>query len=277
MSGIYLVTVPIGNKDDITARAITTLSESKYIYCEDTRVYKELCKRLGLDYSNKEIRSFHDHSSEKILGDIIEIAREEMCAFVSDAGSPIISDPAFPLILKALEEDIKLHSIGGISSVISSLELSGLAPIPFKFHGFLPRDKSKVRGQIELMGNEYGTHIFFEGKSRVIETVRTASELYPDFKFALARELTKQFESVYRFYGHEFESIEAQIHGKGEFVILMENNNKKSNPGMDKELIELALDIIDNGAKPKKLAKLLSIISGKPTKTIYQHLSGTRQ
>ncbi len=277
MSGIYLVTVPIGNKDDITLRALELLKSSRVIYSEDTRVFKELCQKLMIDYSDKEIRSFHDHSGEKVLEDIISLADKENIVFVSDAGSPIISDPAFPLVLRALEEGVELHSYGGINSVITALELSGLAPIPFKFHGFLTREKGKLTTELKQMGKEYGTHIFFEGKSRVMNTLEQVTQMYPDFKFALARELTKAFESVYRFKGSEFAEIKEQITEKGEFVILMENNNKQAASGSSDELLFLAEEIIQKGARPKMLAKLLSEITGQPTKELYQKMTATRQ
>jgi 16S rRNA (cytidine1402-2'-O)-methyltransferase len=277
MSGIKLVTVPIGNKDDITVRALKAIQETRVIYSEDTRVFKELCKRLQVNYSDKEIRSFHDHSSDKVLEGIFEVAASEGCVFVSDAGSPLISDPAFPLILKAIESGVELDTYSGISSVVAALELSGLAPIPFHFHGFLARDKSKINQDIAKVKSQYGTHIFFEGKSRVIATLELMSKEFPDFKMALCRELTKEFQSVYRFKGEDFDKVKEDIFVKGEFVILVENSKKQTSASSSEELIKLAEEIISSGAKPKKLAKLLGLITGKPTKEIYNDISGTRQ
>lgn len=277
MSGIKLVTVPIGNKEDITLRALNALKETRVIYSEDTRVFKDLCKRIEVDYSNKEIRSFHDHSSDKTLEGLLEVAVSEGCAFVSDAGSPLISDPAFPLILKAIEAGVELDTYSGISSVIASLELSGLAPIPFHFHGFLARDKSKINQDITKVKSQYGTHIFFEGKSRVISTLELMSKEFPDFNLALCRELTKEFQSVYRFKGSEFETIKPDILVKGEFVILIENSRKQASNQSSEELIKLAQQIISDGAKPKVLAKLLGLITSRPTKEVYNEISATRQ
>ena len=188
---------------------------------------------------------------------------------MSDAGSPLISDPAFPIILKAIEDDVKLESIGRISSVISALELSGLAPIPFHFHGFLARDKSKFKGDMQKIGTQYGTHIFFEGKSRVMTALDSLTQAYPELKFALCREITKDFESVYRFMGSEFQEIKDDITVKGEFVILVGNDKKQIQNTSSEEAVKLANEIIETGAKPKKMAKLLSLITGKPTKDIY--------
>lgn len=277
MSSIKLVTVPIGNHLDITLRALEVLKNGNIIYCEDTRVFKELCKRCEISLENKSIRSFHDHSSEVQLRNIIELAKTQECLFVSDAGSPIISDPAYPLVQQALRENVKIESIGGISSVTSALELSALPPIPFHFHGFLARDSSKFNQDLELISSQYGTHIFFEGKSRVIKTLQTLSERYPDFQFTLCRELTKEFESVYRFKGKEFTTIVEEIILKGEFVILIHNSHKENSRASSFELQALAKEIIDKGARPKKLAKLLALITQDNSKLIYESLMRTRQ
>ncbi len=272
---LVLVTLPIGNEEDITYKAKRILESSEIIYAEDTRVFKELCKKISIDYSAKQIRSFHDHSSEKQIESIIQEAKERGCVFVSDAGSPVISDPAFPLIQMAISEGLELETAGGISSVIVALELSGLPPIPFHFHGFLARDKGKRDQAIEDMASQYGTHIFFEGKSRVISTLEALSKLYPENQIALGRELTKKFESVYRFKGNEFKQIKDSIEVLGEFVIVFYQDQKRV--ALDNELIKLASEIIDKGAKPKKLAKILATISGRPVKEVYEKLSITRQ
>ena len=273
MSGIKLVSLPIGNHLDITLRALEVIRGANIIYCEDTRVFKELCRRCEISLEGKSIRSFHDHSSNLQTASIVELARTENCLFVSDAGSPIVSDPAYPIVQAALKAGVDIDSIGGISSVITALELSGLPPIPFHFHGFLARDKSKFNVDIEKLGGQYGTHIFFEGKSRVIKTLSFLSEKYPDFNFALARELTKEFQSVYRFKGCDFKDIEKDIMVKGEFVIIAHNPKKDTAASNSNELISLAQEIISHGAKPKKLSKLLSLILEKPAKEIYDSIA----
>ena len=277
MSGIYLVTLPIGNNEDISLRALRTLKEIRNIYCEDTRIFKELCKHIGVDYSEKRILSYHDHSGERNTEKILGLAKLEPCIFVSDAGSPLISDPAFPLIKGAIALDIPLFTIPGVSSVITALELSGLAPIPFHFYGFLGRDKADLTNCVDLVKSSYGTHIFFEGKSRILKTLAVLSNELADFDFALGRELTKTYESMYRFKGKEFDQIKEQIVEKGEYVLLISNGQKSASGGTDKALVDLANTILEKGSKPKVLAKLLSEITGKPTKEVYETLTKTRQ
>lgn len=269
--GLYLVTTPIGNIKDITTRAQETLDNADIIYAEDTRVLKKLLNHLGVSLEGKKITSFHDHSSEQKMMQIIEQAKNKSCAFTSDAGSPIISDPAYPLIELAYKNAVDVYSICGISSIVTALELSGLPPIPFHFHGFLARDKSKKNKDYEMIGSIYGTHIFFEGVSRIIKTVGELSDLYPEFKFCVARELTKEFESAYHFTGAEFQKGRVEITEKGEFVLLIHNHKKSEAKSSDK-MTKLAVEIIEQGARPKVLSKLLSEITGQNSKNIYKLL-----
>lgn len=272
MSGIVLVTVPIGDPEDITIKALNYIKRTKRIYSEDTRVFKDLCKRLEIDYTDKIIQSFHDHSGPRALEKILDFAKSEECVFVSDAGSPIISDPAFPLVTSALCEGVELKTASGVSAINCALELSGLAPTPFHFHGFTGRDKSSKNQDIETIKMQYGTHIFFEGVSRVKSTLAHLCSVLADYDFVVARELTKSFESLYRFKGSDYDSISDDITEKGEFVILVRNENK-SKSHASKEILKVAQDILDKGAKPKLIAKLVGEITGIPSKKLYQKLS----
>ena len=276
MPSLYLVTTPIGNINDFTLRAKTVLSEAEIIYCEDTRVFKDLCKRSEINYSDKKIFSFHDHSSQEELNKLILTAKEHKCAFVSDAGSPVISDPAYPIIKKCLEEGVDLKATGGISSLILALELSGLQPIPLHFHGFLPRDLGKLKLQIEDFKNHNGTHVFFEGKSRVLKTLELLGNIYPDLKMAICRELTKDYESVYRFQGKDAGKIKEEIDLRGEFVFLLENPERNTSLNTD-QIKNLANEILQKGAKPKVLSKLIGEILNLSSKDVYKILSSTRQ
>lgn len=272
MSGLFLVTTPIGNNLDFTKRAITALEKADLIYCEDTRVFKALAKACEIDLGSKKIDSFHDHSSELKIKRILQDAAIKNCAFVSDAGSPLLSDPAFPLVKLAIEEGIELHSCGGISSPIVALELSGLPPIPFHFHGFLARDKSKKNKDFEMISKVYGTHIFFEGVSRVLKTLDDITSLYPEFEFAVARELTKEYESVYRFKGSEFQNVRSTIVEKGEFIILVYNPTKDK-VELSGELQSIAEEILKKGTKTKLVAKLVAQILDQNVKEIYEQLN----
>lgn len=272
MNQLLLITLPIGNNKDITYRAMEMLQKTRVIYAEDTRVLKEFLKHNGVDYSEKRIASFHDHSGETGLGQVLKTLSEESCAIVSDAGSPIISDPAYPIVRAAIDKGISIDSCSGISAVTCALELSGLMPIPFHFHGFLAREKGKIKQEFEMMKIQYGTHIFFEGKSRVLSTLDLLSQYFPEAQVCLGRELTKEYQSLYYFTGKEFEQIKSDIRLKGEFVILVENKNKNTHLAQG-NLQEIADEILEKGARPKLVAKLIAEIQGKTAKEIYQLIS----
>jgi 16S rRNA (cytidine1402-2'-O)-methyltransferase len=269
MSGIILVTLPIGNNEDLTPRAKNTLQNSSIIYAEDTRVLREFSKHNGIDLSEKKIQSFHDHTDQKISS-IGEIMKLNTVTLVSDAGSPIISDPSFPLVRKALELGLEVKTCPGVSAVTAALEVSGLPPSPFHFHSFIPREQGKRNSFFEECKAVYGTHIFFEGVSRVAKSVQDLTTAFPDESFCIARELTKTHESVYRFTSDEWDGLKEEITYKGEFVILFTNSSKSS--GANPKVLEMAQQIVSEGAHPKKLSKLLSEITGVPTKEIYQNL-----
>jgi 16S rRNA (cytidine1402-2'-O)-methyltransferase len=269
MSGIVLVTLPIGNNKDLTPRAKTALEQSSIIYAEDTRVLREFSKHNDIDLTGKKIQSFHDHTDQKISS-IGEIMKTNTIVLVSDAGSPVISDPSFPLVRKALELGLDVKTCPGVSAVIAALELSGLAPSPFHFHSFIPREQGKRKTFFEECRSVYGTHIFFEGVSRVVKSVEDLIAAFPHESFCIARELTKTHESVYRFRASEWSDIKEHITLKGEFVILFTNSHKST--GANPRVLEMANQIIEEGAHPKKLSKLLSEITGTPTKEIYQNL-----
>ncbi|MCO4754020.1 MAG: 16S rRNA (cytidine(1402)-2'-O)-methyltransferase [Bacteriovoracaceae bacterium] len=270
MSGLTLVTVPIGNVEDISFRAKQKLQDCSIIVAEDTRVLKELLTRLEIDYSQKRIWAFHDHSEETTLQGILKSMSEEEVVYTSDAGSPVISDPALPLVRLAIENNIEVQSLPGANAPMVALELSGLPATPFHFHGFLGREKAKVEQFVQLMQSQYGTHIFFEGVSRVKKTMDILSKELPDWDFAICRELTKTFQSVHRFKGSEWAAIKEAVTEKGEFVLLAHNPQKKSTGSA--QVSGLAQEILAKGARPKLLAKLLAEITGENSKEIYSKL-----
>ena len=138
MGNLIMVTTPIGNLDDFTKRARLALENTRVIASEDTRVTKDLLKKLGINFEEKRIESFHDHSGKSKLNLFLKFLKDEDVAIVSDAGSPYISDPSYPLVKAAIENDVTIQTMPGVCSVIAALELSGLPATPFYFHGFLP-------------------------------------------------------------------------------------------------------------------------------------------
>lgn len=267
---LTLVSTPIGNLGDITLRAIESLKLSDLVICEDTRVTKSLCQKLGIELKG-QIISFNDHSDAKIPSLIKKIKASAFAVLVSDAGSPIISDPALPLIKACLDEDIIVDSNPGASSVVMALELSGLPSSPFTFHGFLSRTKGEIEKSLLHTSSLGGTHIYFESPHRIHQTVTLMKKSLPQAQVAICRELSKKFQSVYRGYVEELrlEDIEA----KGEFAIVLYEETKKTALSSDvKGLVDKFLD----KSTDKNLSKLLAALSDKKSKEIYEILLSRR-
>ncbi len=270
---LYLLGLPIGNTEDITERGRQLIKEQTFFLAEDTRVFKSLLRALEISLEGKTIRSFHDHSSEaQATAWADNIVKGDDWVLVSDAGSPVISDPAYPLVKAVLEGGGEIRSVTGVSSVLCALELSGLPPHPFLFHGFLPRTDSKKR---ELFKNlKSGTSLFFESPHRMKRTLEILEVEYPDFNLAVCRELTKTYESVYRFKAGDFSENRLLIDFRGEFVLVIYKEKSEQDFDIPVNLIEKYLD---GDQKPKALAKIFSKLTGWPIKDIYQKLKSSNQ
>lgn len=271
MGKIILLNTPIGNLSDLTPRVREALEHGEIFAAEDTRVFKELLNHLGISVAGKKIFSLHDQSENRDIEKILTLAESSDVYVASEAGSPIISDPAFPLVTGAIEKGITIDSFSGVSSPVMALELSGLPPLPFQFHGFLPRESGKRQKIFESVGG--GTHIFFEAPTRIEDTMDDLASTLPDARVALVRELSKKFQDVLRFRARDWNSEREKLTVKGEFVLLFHKEEVKA--GSSRELVQFAQEILAKGAGPKILAKLLSVILDRPTKEIYSTL--TRQ
>lgn len=269
MGKIILLNTPIGNLGDLTPRVSEALKTGVQFAVEDTRVFKDLLNHLGVSVQGKRIVSLHDQSEAGQVGKLIEMARHDNLYVASEAGSPIVSDPAYPLVVAAYNEGIKVESYSGVSSPIMALELSGLPPIPFQFHGFLPRESGKRARIFQEAGN--GTHIFFEAPTRVEETLDELGEILPEVELAVVRELSKKFEQVIKLKAGEWKERKKEVNFKGEFIFLFHKKAEKT--AFSGELKELAHEILAGGATPKQMAKLLGLILDRPTKDIYTELN----
>jgi len=278
MAYLGLLSVPIGNILDLTQRAHTILSNETHFIVEDGRMFKKLLNQLGITLKGKVLITFHDHSSKKQYLKVLGwLAEDKNCFIVSDAGSPIISDPAYPLIQKVLANGYSLQSIPGVSSLIVALELSGLPPHPFHFYGFFPREQEKQKEMSLLMQQVGGTFLFFESPHRIFSSLEYITQLIPSASLAVGRELTKKFETIHRFMAKDFKAIKEQMNPKGEFVFLVYMEKRKGSLAVGDDIIrDKALEILQKGAKPKLIAKLLSTVLDKNSKEIYQQLENIR-
>jgi len=267
---LFIVATPIGNLDDITFRAVEVLKSVDIVLAEDTRHSKKLL--LHLDIS-KPIRAFHEHNErEKTQAIIGEIYSGKSIALISDAGTPLISDPGYFLVAQAKKEGLKVVPIPGPTALITALSASGLASDSFTFLGFLP---SKQTARVKLLKSLVGgteTSIFYESPKRIFATLTDMRAIFGDSReVCLAKELTKAFETI------RTESIPNLIeylttdqnHQKGEFVILISANDKIDIAEAETHLDSL-LPILCAEMGASKAAKIAAKITGIDKKQCYK-------
>jgi 16S rRNA (cytidine1402-2'-O)-methyltransferase len=195
-AGLHLVATPIGNLGDITLRALWVLRGVERILCEDTRVTARLLARFGID---KPLDPYHDHNADRVRPAILEALRcGATLALVSDAGTPLVSDPGFRLVRAALAEDLPVTAAPGASAALTALILSGLPPDIFLFAGFLPSRTAARRRALANWAGLAATLIFFEGPSRLAASLGDMAEILGGRNAAVARELTKRHEEIRR-------------------------------------------------------------------------------
>lgn len=216
---LFIVSTPIGNLKDITLRALETLKEVDYIAAEDTRHTKILLDAYEI---SKPLISFFEHNQNYKTKDIITKLKEgKKIALVSDAGTPGISDPGYPLIQAALAEGIKIEVIPGVCAAIMALTASGLPAHRFMFEGFLPVKSGARRKVLESLKDFEGTAIFYESPHRIEKTLKDIEEVLENATVVCARELTKMFEEVKQGTAKELQEHFIKHPPKGEFVVLI--------------------------------------------------------
>lgn len=215
--GLYLVATPIGNLADITLRALAVLSRADRVLCEDTRHSLKLLNHYGIA---RHLTAYHDHNAERERPKILGWLRAgEAVALISDAGTPLISDPGFKLVREVAAEGIAVSSVPGPSAVLAALAASGLPSDSFFFAGFLPPRETAARRRLDALADVPGTLILFETASRLQDTLRILGDRFQGRDVVIARELTKHFEEFIR--GSLPLGRDATGEWKGEFVLLI--------------------------------------------------------
>ena len=224
---LYIVATPIGNLSDITFRAIETLRKVDIIVCEDTRVTQKLLARYEI--KDKKLMSYHHHSSDGMYEKIAaELDDGKKLAYVTDAGTPGISDPGNKLVEFLVEHypDVEVVPIPGASAVPTALSVSGFAMDNFMFKGFIPHKKARKKFLEEVEVSKT-TVVFYESVHRIQKLLSEMWQIIPDRQIVLARELTKQFESIYRGTADEIRIQLEKDAVKGEFVVIVQGNKIK--------------------------------------------------
>ena len=218
--GLYVVATPIGNMEDFSQRAISTLSRVDLVLCEDTRSWRRLSSRF--DLSNK-FQSYHNYNeisrTEQLIGDLKE---GSAIAIVSDAGTPAISDPGYRIIKACHENNIKVSPIPGPSAVIAALSASGLELNEFQFLGFAPVKSGKRQKLVERALASEMTSVFYESPHKLLKTLAVIKDLEATRSIVIAREISKKFEEITRGSAEAmYDDYSARKSIKGEFVIIV--------------------------------------------------------
>jgi len=261
--GLYIVATPIGNLGDITARAAAVLGGVAAVACEDTRVSGKLLHHLGI--KQKLIR-YDDHASVATRDHILGLAATSPIALVSDAGTPLISDPGYQLVVSARELGIAVTSIPGASAAIVALTLAGLPSDRFLFAGFLPAKDKARREVLDELANVRATLVFYETAPRLAASLGAIGEMLPGRAVAVARELTKKFEECRSGTPEELIAHYAAHPPKGEIVLVIGPPGAVAiNPADAEALLVAALQNL----KPSQAAAEVARATGLDRKALY--------
>ncbi len=271
MSGtLFIIATPIGNLEDLTPRARQTLAEVDLIAAEDTRHTGRLLSHIGV---KSRLMALHDHNEEKSVANIIRRLQDgQSIALVSDAGTPLVSDPGYRLVCAARDNDIVVSPIPGANAAIAALSVAGLATDRFSFEGFGPAKKSARREWLRALASETRTMIFYESVHRIADCLADMVEIFGASRAAfIGRELTKMHEQCVQSSLQSLQEMLADgtIVSKGEFVIAVAGTDEKPASSLDVDwlLLQLAEDL-----PAKKVAKIAARISGKKKNQLYDRL-----
>lgn len=263
---LYLVATPIGNRGEMTPRAIEVLKDCDYIAAEDTRNSGQLMASFGID---KPFISCHEHNEEEASSRILSLLNEgKKVCFVSDAGYPCLSDPGSRLVANCLQNGIKVSVTSGPSAAINALVCSGLDSSHFHFEGFLPAKDSERIARLNEINQLPETLIFYESPHRIGKTLFALVGTLGDRKAVIARELTKAHEEFIRGTLSELCLLD-ESSLRGEMVIVVEGARKKQSELTDTEIALALRDQLEFGRKPKEAIKAVSEGTGVGKNRVY--------
>lgn len=266
---LFVVATPIGHLDDMTFRAIEVLKQVKLIAAEDTRQSIQLLKHFNI---NTPLTACHDHNESHKIDQLLETLKSgESIALISDAGTPLISDPGFKLVRAAQEHHIRVTPVPGACAAIAALSAVGLPSDRFSFEGFLPSRSSQRISQLEQLKNETQTMIFYEAPHRILECVKDMSEVFgSERKVGFAREITKTFETIKQFTFTELVSFieHDKNQQKGEIVLVVAGSTQQKD--LQQEKLDEILTRMLKDLSVKAASQLAADLFGIKKKVTYQ-------
>ena len=267
-SGLYVVSTPIGNLQDITLRAIYILKNSDLILCEDTRTSIKLLKKFNI---NTKMISYHKFNEKKRLGKIIQLIKNnKIVSLISDAGTPVISDPGMILIKECIKNNIALHPIPGPSAVTSALSVSGFDE-KFLFYGFLPNSESQIKNEIKNLCDFPYSIIFFVSSNKINKVIKIFKMIFSERKIMIAKEMTKIYESFIR---SDVNSLDVSKYNlKGELTVAVSNkfNIKKKSLNQLSESVKSEIKLMLKKYSNKDVSDFISKREKISKKIIYDY------
>jgi len=266
---LFLVATPIGNLGDISSRALETLKSVDLIAAEDTRHSKRLLQHFAI---NTRLIACHEHNEEQQAPALIQrILRGESIALISDAGTPLVSDPGYRLVQAALKENIRVVPVPGPCAAIAALSASGLPTDRFVFEGFPPAKQGARHSFLQALQSEQRTLVFYVSCHRIIDTLKDMASVFGgDRQAVLARELTKTFETIRKAALSELvQWVEADANQqKGEIVMLVEGAREQGDE--KQQLLDKLLPVLVDELPVKQAAKIASKVTGLHKNDLYR-------
>ncbi|MBK8186958.1 MAG: 16S rRNA (cytidine(1402)-2'-O)-methyltransferase [Cellvibrio sp.] len=267
---LYVVATPIGNLGDMVPRAVETLQTVKLIAAEDTRHSAHLLNHFGI---KTPCIAYHDHSDDNRIEQILaRLQAGDSVALISDAGTPLVSDPGYKLVKTVRAEGIRVIPIPGASALIAALSASGLASDRFAFEGFLPAKQQARLTQLQTLEQEIRTLIFYEAPHRILETLQDMQTVFGANRQAVvAREITKTFETIH---GDQLQNLVSWVAAdtnqqRGEIVLIVEGSSKTASTEIDAEQIRIMKVLLEE-LPVKQAAAIGAKITGLKKNFLYQ-------
>ncbi len=269
---LYVVATPIGNLGDMTPRALEVLRSVGHIAAEDTRHSAGLLRHFGIA---TPLFALHEHNEREASAEVVRrLQQGEDIALISDAGTPLISDPGFPLTRLAHEQGVRVVPVPGASALVAALSAAGLPTDRFVFEGFLPAKRGTRRNALEALRREHRTLAFYEAPHRLLECLEDLAEIFgPDRLAVLARELTKTFETVRRASLGELAAFvrDDPDQQRGEAVLLVQGAPALEGEGLEEETRRVA-ELLAGELPVKQAAALAAKLTGAKKNRIYDYL-----
>lgn len=267
---LFIVATPLGNPDDFSPHAKYILENVNLILAEDTRRTQNLCRYCQINI--KKIISFHEHNEEERQAEILAyLQKGDSLALVSDAGTPLISDPGYRLVRACRKANFSVKAIPGASAVTTALSVAGLPPIPYTFLGFLPRNLNDCQKLFTDLARMPGSLVFFERKDRLPQSLQIIYQCLGQREFAICRELTKEFEEV--ILGNLESDLNLAENLLGEITVIIGPASSKAsikNRASEEDALEILAQELAKGIKPKIAIKnILSHLPNWHSKELY--------